>query len=172
MRAAQGDASLLAMVRRFEQEDMGLTEPVSMTPKRPLSSRRDISTPLRRTPKPAPKLTPKPTPKATPSLYDRTLGVKERIALIRSPDKSMSHVEQQQVHSPEPDLDLQPELESELEPESKVAAEPEPELEPELEWVPEPEREPQMEPERPETEREPELEPVMHSELDLSLIHI
>ena len=156
------------MVRRFEQEDMGLTEPVSMTPKRPLSSRRDISTPLRRTPKPAPKLTPKPTPKATPSLYDRTLGVKERIALIRSPDKSMSHVEQQQVHSPEPDLDLQPELESELEPESKVAAEPEPELEPELEWVPEPEREPQMEPERPETEREPELEPVMH----LSLIHI
>ena len=167
MRAAQGDASLLAMVRRFEQEDMGLTEPVSMTPKRPLSSRRDISTPLRRTPKPAPKLTPKPTPKATPSLYDRTLGVKERIALIRSPDKSMSHVEQQQVHSPEPDLDLQPELESELEPESKVAAEPEPELEPELEWVPEPEREPQMEPERPETEREPELEPVMHSELDL-----
>lgn len=167
MRAAQGDASLLAMVRRFEQEDMGITEPVSMTPKRPLSSRRDVSTPLRRTPKPAPKLTPKPTPKATPSLYDRTLGVKERIALIRSPDKSMSRVEQSEVHSPEPDLDLQPELESELEPERKVVVEQEPGLEPELEWEPEPEREPQREPERQEIEREPELEPDMHSELDL-----
>ena len=172
MRAAQGDASLLAMVRRFEQEDMGITEPVSMTPKRPLSSRRDVSTPLRRTPKPAPKLTPKPTPKATPSLYDRTLGVKERIALIRSPDKSMSRMEQPEVHSPEPDLDLQPELESELEPERKVVVEQEPGLEPELEWEPEPEREPQREPERLEIEREPELEPDMHSELDLSLIHI
>ena len=167
MRAAQGDASLLAMVRRFEQEDMGITEPVSMTPKRPLSSRRDVSTPLRRTPKPAPKLTPKPTPKATPSLYDRTLGVKERIALIRSPDKSMSRMEQPEVHSPEPDLDLQPELESELEPERKVVVEQEPGLEPELEWEPEPEREPQREPERLEIEREPELEPDMHSELDL-----
>lgn len=167
MRAAQGDASLLAMVRRFEQEDMGITEPVSMTPKRPLSSRRDVSTPLRRTPKPAPKLTPKPTPKATPSLYDRTLGVKERIALIRSPDKSMSRVEQSEVHSPEPDLDLQPELESELEPERKVVVEQEPGLEPELEWEPEPEREPQREPERQEIEREAELEPDMHSELDL-----
>lgn len=82
MRAAQGDASLLAMVRRFEQEDMGVTA----TPKRSLSARRELSTP-RATSAPH---TPAITSKATPSLYDRSIGIKERIALIRSPEKAIN----------------------------------------------------------------------------------
>lgn len=87
MRAAQGDASLLAMVRRFEQEDMGVAHMgVTATPKRSLSARGELLTP-RGTSVPH---TPAKTPKATPSLYDRSIGIKERIALIRSPEKTDS----------------------------------------------------------------------------------
>ena len=59
---------------------------VTATPKRSLSARRELSTP-RATSAPH---TPAITSKATPSLYDRSIGIKERIALIRSPEKTIN----------------------------------------------------------------------------------
>ena len=107
MQAAQGNASLIAMVRGYEREDLGL--PSSAPHRRPLSSARGAAhpsltpgranaTPSRASVTPSrdgatPRRTPRPTdaPSAsrggsqTPSFYDRSLGVQGRLSLLRSP---------------------------------------------------------------------------------------
>ncbi|WFD20838.1 hypothetical protein MCAP1_003092 [Malassezia caprae] len=153
MQAAQGDASLLAMVRRFEREDLGMTSTTATPRKRPLSSFRD-DTPRRARPSSTwtPRRSTAPTRHrradgvSTPSLYDRSLGVAERVARLRSPDKAR--------HSP------MPSVESTHSPVTTWAPDWEPSMSrtmaldevpamdvPEMEPVPETE-----EPERPETE--------------------
>ncbi|WFD24513.1 hypothetical protein MEQU1_003215 [Malassezia equina] len=96
MQAAQGDASLLAMVRRFEREDLGMTSITATPRKRPLSSFRD-DTPRRArishtlTPRRSDarsRARPPMEGASIPSLYDRSIGVSQRVARLRSPEKA------------------------------------------------------------------------------------
>ncbi|WFD45281.1 hypothetical protein MPSI1_003963 [Malassezia psittaci] len=103
LHAAQGDSDLVAMVRQFEHEDLAqLPSPSTHAPRSASQRRAESHTPTPFTPpihaRPLNRTslsTQQTTPDAhrlqatpTPARYDRSLGLRERIALLKSPSKA------------------------------------------------------------------------------------